>query len=439
MSKRVLTSLLLLTVLLLGLGVSLVSAQDEVTITWRTRPDNQAEIDVYTALSTSIDERLDGVTLEYQAGGTETAGYQATLLTELSAGTAPDIFWIPGTDVATFASEGVIANLAEIAAADADFDVNAFYSQQVQELTYNPDEMMSDAATALWGLPRDASSFALYYNVDLFEEAGIPTPTELLEQGNWTWETFLETTVAIGELGDDVFGFGMNAWWANWWLFFNSAGGSYFNADRTACALNTPEVNTALNFMVELWGTGETVPFGTDAEPPFIAGNLGMFMNGRWATPNTAAQATFNWDYAEVPAGPAGQSNWLFWGAYVVNANSMMDPAKADAIWAVLKELTSVEAQSQVTALGANIPSRAGQDAIDAFFASPVSEGKNNAAFTNALANYAVAEAPLWGANFQEIDAIVSAEVTKVINGEITPDDFTASICDQVDPLFGGM
>ncbi len=439
MSKRILTSFLLLTVLLLGLGVSLVSAQEAVTVTWRTRPDNQAEIDVYTELSRSIDERLEGVTLEYQAGGTETAGYQATLLTELSAGIAPDIFWIPGTDIATFATAGVIANLAEIAAADADFDVNVFYPQQVQELTYNPETMMSDASTALWGLPRDASSFALYYNVDLFDEAGIPTPTELLEQGNWNWETFLETTVAIGQLGDDVFGFGMNAWWANWWLFFNSAGGSYFNEDRTACALNTPEVNTALNFMVELWGTGEAVPFGTDAEPPFIAGNLGMFMNGRWATPNTAAQATFNWDYAEVPAGPAGQSNWLFWGAYVVNANSMMDPAKADAIWAVLKELTSVESQSLVTALGANIPSRAGQDAIDAFFASPVSAGKNNAAFTNALANYAVAEAPLWGANFQEIDAIVSAEVTKVINGEITPDDFTASICDQIDPLFGGM
>jgi multiple sugar transport system substrate-binding protein len=433
MSKRVLTAVLLL-VLALGLGVSLVGAQGDVVVTWRTRPDNQAEIDVYTSLSESIDARLDGVSLEYQAGGTETAGYQDTLLAELSAGTAPDIFWIPGTDIARFASRGVIGNLAEIAAADADFDVNVFYPQQVEQLTYNPDEMMADAATALWGLPRDASSFALYVNLDLFEAAGVATPAELMEEGNWTWETFQETVVAIGELGDDVAGFGMNAWWANWWAFFQAAGGDYFNEDRTACALNSPEVNTALNFLVDLYGTGEAVPFGTDSEPPFIAGNVGMFLNGRWATPNTLAQAEFNWDYAEVPMGPAGQGNWLFWGAYVVSASALEDEARAAAIWSVLKELTSVESQSLVTALGANIPSRAGEDAVAAFLASV--EGKNNAAFTNALANYAQPEFSLWTGDWASIDSVVSGEVTKVVNGEISPDDFSAAICDQVDPLF---
>jgi multiple sugar transport system substrate-binding protein len=434
MTKRVLFSVCLLVLLALSLGVSLVAAQDDIVVTWRTRPDNQAEIDVYTALSESIDASLDGVSLQYQAGGTETAGYQDTLLAELSAGTAPDIFWIPGTDVARFASRGVIANLAEIAAADADFDVNVFYPQQVAELTYNPDEMMSDAATALWGLPRDASSFALYVNLDLFDEAGIDTPAELLEAGNWNWETFTETVVAIGELGDDVTGFGMNAWWANWWAFFHMAGGTYFNEDKTACALNSPEVNTALNFLVDLYGTGQVVPFGTDSEPPFIAGNVGMFLNGRWATPNTLAQAEFNWDYAEVPAGPAGQSNWLFWGAYVVNAGALEDADRAAAVWEVMKALTSVESQSLVTALGANIPSRAGEDAIAAFLAAV--PGKNSEAFTNALANYAVAEGALWNGDWPSIDAIVSGEVTKVINGDITPDEFSATICDQVDPLF---
>jgi multiple sugar transport system substrate-binding protein len=447
MSKRILTAVLLLVILIVPMGVSLVSAQDDIVITWRTRPDNQAEIDVYTALSNSIDERLDGISLEYQAGGTETAGYQATLLTEVAAGTAPDIFWIPGTDVATFAgwdaaagefSEGAIANLAELAAMDADFDINAFYSQQAEALTYDPVSMTSDVTTALWGLPRDASSFALYTNLDLFEEAGIPTPAELLAEGNWNWETFTETVVAIGELGDDVAGFGMNAWWANWWLFMNSAGGGYFNEDRTQCGLNNEGTAAALQFLVDLYGTGEAVPFGTDSEPPFIAGNVGMFLNGRWATPNTVAQAEFNWDYAEVPAGPNGQSNWLFWGAYVVNVNSITDPARAAAVWEVLQELTSVESQSQVTALGANLPSRAGEDAVAAFLNAEITAGKNNEAFTNALANYAVAEQPLWAGNFGEYDAVASAEITKVINGEISIEDFTAGICDQLNPLLSG-
>ncbi|MBN8639943.1 MAG: hypothetical protein J0M07_31815, partial [Anaerolineae bacterium] len=100
MSKRFI-SLLLLASLVIGIGASVVNAQ-ETTLTWRTRPDNQAEIDVYTALSQSIDDAWDSVNLNYQAGGTETSGYQDTLLAELAAGTAPDVFWIPGADLASF-------------------------------------------------------------------------------------------------------------------------------------------------------------------------------------------------------------------------------------------------------------------------------------------------------------------------------------------------
>ncbi len=46
-------------------------------------------------------------------------------------------------------------------------------------------------------------------------------------------------------------------------------------------------------------------------------------MNGRWATPGARSDANFNWDVVQLPTGPGGtQGNWLFWGAYVVNANT---------------------------------------------------------------------------------------------------------------------
>ena len=83
------------------------------------------------------------------------------------------------------------------------------------------------------------------------------------------------------------------------------------------------------------------------------------------------------------------RSNWLFWGAYVVNAKTA-NPEKA---FELLTRLTSVDVQSQVTALGANIPSRAGEDAVKAFLGSltDVKADLNNQAFVNGLA-YAVAE-----------------------------------------------
>jgi multiple sugar transport system substrate-binding protein len=432
--KRYLGITLLVVFLLSLLSVVMVSAQDDIVLRWRTRPDNQAEIDVYQAVSDSIDEAWDGVTLQYEPGNNEGAGYQNTLLNEISAGTAPDVFWIPGASVATFATEGAIMNLYDLAMAMEGFDASVFYPQQMAELTYNPDSMTNGMESgALWGLPRDASAFALYVNLDLFEEAGIPTPAELLADGNWTWETFMETSEAISALGDEVYGFGMNAWWANWWMWVNMAGGSYFNEDKTACGLDSDATTAAMTFLADLYATGAGVPYGTDSEPPFIAGNVGMFLNGRWATPNTVAQAQFNWDYAEVPAGPNGQSNWLFWGAYVVNMNS----AHASEALDLITRLTSVDVQSQVTALGANIPSRAGEDAVNAFLNAEITAGKNNAAFTNALANYAVAEAPLWTANFDALDAPVEALVGQVLtDGTLAAADFGAAACAAADPFF---
>jgi len=59
--NRKLVIVALLAVLTASLSFALVAnAQDDVTVTWRTRPDNQAEIDVYTSLSDSIDAKLDG-------------------------------------------------------------------------------------------------------------------------------------------------------------------------------------------------------------------------------------------------------------------------------------------------------------------------------------------------------------------------------------------
>ena len=83
MNKHTMLNTGLLAVLLLMLSATLVSAQDEVTLRWRTRPDNQAEIDVYTAASASIDEEWDGVALAYEPGGSESSSYQDVLVTEI--------------------------------------------------------------------------------------------------------------------------------------------------------------------------------------------------------------------------------------------------------------------------------------------------------------------------------------------------------------------
>lgn len=399
-----------------------VSAQDEVELRWRTRPDNQAEIDVYTNTSATIDAAWDGVTLNYEAGGTESAGYQDTLVTEIEAGTAPDVFWIPGTDIARFAQAGLILNVADLAAADEDYNAEDFYAGPMSFLTTSTEE----GVDALWGLPRDVSSFAIYYNADLFDEAGLPYPGG----DDWNWDRLNEAANGISALGNDIYGYGLNAWWANWGYFVNAAGSSFFNEDLTDCGLNNDATVAGLEEMVSLFNSGSTPAWGTDGEPLFLAGNMGMFMNGRWATPGAIANADFNWNVAPLPVGPSGEAtNWLFWGAYVVNAKTE-HPAEA---WDLVTRLTGAEVQGAVAALGANIPSRQTDDAVSLFLASLPDSGVNNQAFIDGTKSADIrTESPLFFGNWPAIDTAYGDGVAAVFNGSQTAQDFADTICGAV-------
>ncbi len=406
----------------------------DVPLRWRTRPDNKEEIAVYTKISGELDAQLEGITLAYEPGGTEGANYQDQLKTEVAAGTAPDVFWIPGTDVADFATRGLILNVAPLAGKTAGFDTKAFYSGPMYHLTFNPDGSKSGADSgALWGLPRDVSTFALYLNMDLINEAGAPDPRELAKQGKWDWNAFLDVAKKTRALGTDIYGYGASAWWGPYGTWLNAAGGGFFNADRTACNLNSAESLKGLTFQRSLYQDFDVAtPYGEDPEPPFRAGKVAMFQNGRWATPG-ARTVTFNWDVVQLPNGPQGTpGNWLFWGAYVVNAKT----AHPEEAWKLVQALTTAETQSKVAALGANIPSRVSQEALDAFIT--YTPPANNIAFLNGIADAAkpTAEGPLWAGSWPEYDKIVGPAVQAVLTGGKTVDEFSKTICDEANKVF---
>lgn len=397
------------------------AAGEAVSLRWRTRPDNQAEADLYKSISDDITASGIGLDLTYEPGNSEGSPYQDKLKTELSAGTAPDVFWIPGTDVADFAKAGLILNAADLAAASG-FNKADFYAGPMSSLSVDP-ATGQESDSYLWGVPRDVSTFALYLNLDLIDKAGAENPIELAKNGEWTWDKFQEVAQTISEKVPSAKGFGAGGWWANWGYFVNSAGGSFFNADRTACALDSAEAIKGLEFFQNLYASGAGVPFGEDAEPPFKSGNVGMFINGRWATPGAREITAFNWDVAPMPTGAAPGKDWLFWGAYVINAKT----ANPEAAWKLVETLTSTEVQSKISSLGANIPSRTSQEAIDQFLTyTPPS---NNQAFVDGIQNDPVAEGPLWNGDWPAFDKASGDEVTALMTGKITIDEFQSTIC----------
>ena len=155
-----------------------------------------------------------------------------------------------------------------------------------------------------------------------------------------------------------------------------------------------------------------------------------MNVTGRWNVPAVRSLAEFNWDVVKLPDGPGGLSNWLFWGAYVVNANTE-HPQEA---WELVKALTSADTQAQISELGANIPSRQSDAAIEAFLGFTPPE--NNQAFINALQDGPTAEGPLWAGDWPAFDTAMNDAVTAVINGTRTVDDYAAKVCDETAAAF---
>jgi multiple sugar transport system substrate-binding protein len=401
-----------------------------VTIRWRTRPDNDQETAVYQSISDDLQGQITDVTLTYEAGGTETSGYEQALLTQLAAGEAPDVFWIPGANIADFASKGVILNLEPFAAADADFSVDDFYPGPMAQLTTDPSTGQP-SSDYLWGLPRDVSALALYLNMDLINEAGAPDPRELAAAGTWDWAAFTDVATAVSDLGPEISGYGQTTWWGpiGWWLY--GAGGGFYNDAVDACGLDTPESIAGLTAFRDFYATGAGLTYGEDPEPVFKAGNIGMFMNGRWATPGIR-EVDFNWDVVKLPVGPGGATNWQFWGAYVVNA----DTENPQAAWDLVTALTSAPVQAQVAELGANIPSRVSQEALDAFLT--FSPPENNQAFLDGLSENPVTEGPLWNGDWPSYSADMQTAVNAVVTGDTAIEEYEANICAELNQYFDG-
>ncbi|MEO6651856.1 MAG: sugar ABC transporter substrate-binding protein [Ilumatobacteraceae bacterium] len=406
-------------------------AGGDVTVRWRTRPDNDAEAQVYATISDEIDAANgDAVTLAYEPGTTDGANYQDQLVTEAANGTAPDVFWVPGSDIARFQDAGLILDLGPMAEADG-FDTSSFYQETMYHLTFDPEA--GEPGAKLWGLPRDVSTFALYLNNDLIAEAGADDPRALAEAGEWDWAALVDVATKVADLGGENKGFAMDAWWGPQGYFLNAAGGSFFNADRTECALDTPEAIAGVEEMQTIFSGDIAVPYGESGEAPWKAGTVGMFMNGRWATPGARSDADFNWDVVQLPTGPGGtQGNWLFWGAYVVNAKS----EHPEAAWELVQALTTNEIQAEISELGANIPSRQSDAAIEAFlgFNPPA----NNQAFIDGLQDSPTAEGPLWVGSWPEYSTVMGDGISAVLNGERTLDDYAANICSETAVAFEG-
>ena len=170
------------TLVLLALLSATGFAQTTIRVMGQAGPDSAI---VNRLINEVIGEELsaEGITVQYEP---IEGDYNAGLFNGLSAGTAGDIFYIPAETAPGIIATGTVLPLNDVV------DTEPFIDTLLEPFTVDG---------TVYGIPKDFNTLAVFYNRDLFDEAGVEYPNE-----NDTWETFAEKLRGVNELGDDVTG-----------------------------------------------------------------------------------------------------------------------------------------------------------------------------------------------------------------------------------------
>lgn len=157
--------------------------------------------------------------------------------TAIASGSGPDIFTLGTTFVPTAQATGGFDVLT-----NADWQTaggkSRFFSEQLTTAGITPDKPIS--------VPFVMRPFALVYNTDLFQKAGLSTPPK-------TWNDYVTYAQAMTNASAGVYGTAMDPQdsfdpWKVLWHVTKQLGGDFISADYKTAKLNSPEVVESVQF-----------------------------------------------------------------------------------------------------------------------------------------------------------------------------------------------
>lgn len=282
------------------------------------------------------DLEAEGITVQYEP---LEGDYNAALTNALSAGTAADVFYMPGETAPGFIATGRVQPLNDL------IDQSVFLE--------NLNETFSQDGN-LYAISKDFNTLAVFYNEDLFDEAGVEVPN-----AEDNWESFAEKLRAVSELGDDVYGACLPADFARMGAFAYGNGWEPFEEDGSVNLLD-PAFVEAFDYYTGLVQEGVAVqPSDIGAGWPgdcLAKEQAAVAIEGAWMlgflrdnAPNLPYGTTL------LPTAPTGErGNFIFTVGWAINADSEVQ----DAAVTVLEALTSEETQQFILEQGLAIPSR---------------------------------------------------------------------------------
>jgi multiple sugar transport system substrate-binding protein len=165
----------------------------------------------------------------------------------------------------------------------------------------------------IWGLPFAAAARGMFYNKDLYKQAGIASAPA-------TWSQLLAASTRINKK-TGTFGFAFDGKGVQAFRYFGyflwNAGGDFFTPEGKAL-FNSPQGVRALSFLVKL-AKSNSIPDATgltaeDIEPLFLAQRVANWIDGNYLVPQIASQSKkFAYGVAPVPVEKPGMKP-VTWG-----------------------------------------------------------------------------------------------------------------------------
>lgn len=284
-----------------------------------------------------------GITVQYEPIADD---YQRYIINALSAGTAPDLFYMDIFWAESLMRSGTVEPL------------NAYLDKSA---LLQPDDIIAsllDAFTIdgqIYGIPKDFNTLAVFYNKDLFDYAGVEYPNN-----DDDWNTFYDKLEAVAAIDPDVYGLALQPEYGRFGALANAAGFTPFDENGKS-DLSNPAFVEAFRYYTDMAQTGVGV-MPADISQGWGGGALAseqvaVALEGAWVIGALKDEAP-NMQYGAslLPKHPeTGQrGNLIFSVAWGMNASS----AHKDAAFKVLELLTSEEAQQWILERGLAIPSR---------------------------------------------------------------------------------
>ena len=324
---------------LLASGVSAIGAEKKVPLVVAYWGD-AAELAMLNPIVDAFEK--DNPDIELTRIVAPAGDYTTKVLTLLAGGGTLDVMQMENGGL-EFSPKGLLDDIDPYVE-NSDLPLEAFYQTGLEFFQYRGVN---------YAFPISAYVMVLFYNKDMFDEAGLSYPTK-----EWNWDDFLQAAIVLTKDKDsdgkiDQFGTWMGDWTGVWihWLLGN--GGSFLNPEGTKMTINSPQSLEALQWFQNLLTKYHVAPYPEEQEglgDLFLSKVIGMRVDGPWVVA-PYRKADFNWGVTYLPEGPVER---VARGGYKGLGILKKSKQKKEA-WRFI-EYMAVKAQSSMLKGGAAIP-----------------------------------------------------------------------------------